>query len=309
MALAPSIGDLVTLGTIIASIVKAVNETSGASAEYQELVTELTAFCDMLYVVRGTLDTISVSPINQAALNSIHGEILRCQSLVTAFVDTIRPYHRALNAAGGTNRRRHSMRVIFRKVWWALFRKEDVTKIQAKMNGHRLQLSVLLKSLSFATQIVASTHLTTHVGYSRQHGLEIVDFMNKTLIIPWELCFSWDKMRLTLQSYYQHTPGQIQAEWGDYTLFCEDLAGLQVDIYRNFKHVRKGMKLTMAALTWRRVPEGRLSTYKCTRCPLSVSVEHISESGWVEWQVLDSMSPDSRAHSGYLAPGVVERRN
>ncbi|KAJ3510757.1 hypothetical protein NLJ89_g4490 [Agrocybe chaxingu] len=266
MALAPSIGDLVTLGNVIASIVKAVNETSGASAEYQELVAELTAFCDMVYFVKDTLGTVSVSPSNQAALNLIHGEVLRCRALVNAFVDTIRPYHQALNATGGTSRRRHSLRVIFRKVWW-------------RSSGRKMSRRF---SLSFIVQITTSTQMTTKVGFGREHGLEIVDLMGKTFSIPWELCFPWDKLRVTLKSYYQDTPGQTQVEWGDYTLFCEDLADLQVDVYRQFKQLKKGMKLTMAALTWRQTPTGRLSEYKCTRCPRSISVDPLPESGWVE---------------------------
>ncbi|CAA7271312.1 unnamed protein product [Cyclocybe aegerita] len=286
MAFAPSIGNLVTLSTIIASIVRAVNETSGASAEYKELVDELNSFCNMLTILRHTLENTTVSPNNELAFNSIHMEMARCRALVDAFVDTIHPYHRALNAAGGTGRRRRSLRVIFRKVWWALFRQEDVTKVQLRMMSHRLQIVVLLNSLSLpVVQAAASNEITTQVGYKRENGIEIVDFMNKTFVIPWELCYSLLKIRLTLQSYYQHTPGQTQAEWGDYTLFCEDLGGLQVDVRDHYDQLRRGMRLTMAALTWRHLPEGRLSEYKCTQCPRTISVEHIDYLGWVEWEV------------------------
>ncbi|KAJ3517326.1 hypothetical protein NLJ89_g587 [Agrocybe chaxingu] len=191
MAFAPSIGDLVTLGTIIASIVKAVNETSGASAEYKDLVQELESFCSMLAILRRILQNAPISPDNEFALNSIHMEMARCRALVDAFVDTIKPYHRALNATGGTNRQRHSLRVIFRKVWWALFRKEDVSKVHMKMMSHRLQIVFLLNSLSLPiVPAAASNEITTQVGYKRENGIEIVDFMNKTFVIPWELCYS-----------------------------------------------------------------------------------------------------------------------
>ncbi|CAA7271293.1 unnamed protein product [Cyclocybe aegerita] len=285
MALAPSIGDLVTLGTVISSIVKAVNETSGASAEYKELVDELNSFCNMLTIMRRTLENATISPDNELAFNSIHMEMNRCRALVDAFVDTIKPYHRALNAAGGTSRRRHSLRVIFRKVWWALFR-EDVSKVQTRMMSHRLQIVFLLTSLSVpVTQAAVSNQVTTQVGYSRETGLEIIDFMGESFVFPWELCHSWEKMSLAIQAYYKHKPGQQEVEWGDYTLFCEDLGGIQVDRHYPFRHVRKGMRLRMAALTWRATDNGRLSQYECTRCHRRLPVHDIVESGWVEWKV------------------------
>ncbi|KAJ3517321.1 hypothetical protein NLJ89_g588 [Agrocybe chaxingu] len=159
------------------------------SAEYKDLVDELNSFCNMLAVLRCTLQNAPISPDNEFVLNSIHMEMARCRALVDAFIDTIKPYHRALNATGGTSRRRHSLRVIFRKVWWALFRKEDVSKVQARMMSHRMQIVVLLNSLSVPGAV---TGVPSKVGYRRVNGLEFVDLMGKTVIFPWELCYSWE---------------------------------------------------------------------------------------------------------------------
>ncbi|CAA7266884.1 unnamed protein product [Cyclocybe aegerita] len=139
-----SLGDIVALAQIITLIANALREGSGASEEYRNLIDDLFAFCRTLDNVKDFLEQLESTPSNEKVRSGIYEEILRCRALVNSFLAVIAPYYRALHGQVLTRRRSFSVRVVFRKVWWALFRREDVARVQKRIIAHQMNLVILI---------------------------------------------------------------------------------------------------------------------------------------------------------------------
>ncbi|KAJ3517311.1 hypothetical protein NLJ89_g572 [Agrocybe chaxingu] len=181
MVLESPTDDLANLAGILSSIVEDTRETSELSAIEHGFIRDITSS------IEATLAMIADSSASKAALDSMHGDIIRYYcSLAKACIHRIRPYHQA----GGASPRQHSLLVFFRKFQWALFPKQHAMKVH-------LKTLVFFGRLSRAPGFEASTQIMTHVDYRRDHGIEIVDFGNQAFVVPGELCYSLDFGNLT----------------------------------------------------------------------------------------------------------------
>ncbi|KAJ3508106.1 hypothetical protein NLJ89_g5937 [Agrocybe chaxingu] len=183
-----SLGDIVALAQIITLIANALKEGSGASEEYQDLIDDLFAFCRTLDNVKDFLEQLEATPINEKVRHGIYEEILRCRALVNSFLAAIAPYYRALRGQVRTSRRRFSMRVVFRKVWWALFRREDVARVQKRIMAHQMNLVIFITTTSVEKRAIASD-MPKRMQLSEANAIEVVDFCGESILLPEAACF------------------------------------------------------------------------------------------------------------------------
>ena len=136
MPFAPSsVGDIVAIVTLAVQIGEALDDSRGASNDYQELIDELDAFRNALSFVDEDLDTTSL-PENLLRLTKIESD--KCRKMMEKFLNSIEGY-KVLREKGRSS--------IWRKIIWSLFKSKEVAAFRGKISRHQQHLSLLIQTL------------------------------------------------------------------------------------------------------------------------------------------------------------------
>ena len=130
-----SIGDIIAIVTLAVQIGEALNDSRGASNDYQELIDELDAFRNALSFVDEDLDTTSL-PENLLRLTKIESD--KCRKMMEKFLNSIEGY-KVLREKGRSS--------IWRKIIWSLFKSKEVAAFRGKISRHQQHLSLLIQTL------------------------------------------------------------------------------------------------------------------------------------------------------------------
>lgn len=130
-------GDFLATASLIHSIVKALEESSGASAQYQGVVKALKS----LKVVVTKLKDASEIPQDDPVLVDV---IQGCEGTISRFLDRTRKYDRRLSS----NVSRKDWRTTLSKIKWQLYSKNEVQEFQIEVQTHVCALLLLLDGFS-----------------------------------------------------------------------------------------------------------------------------------------------------------------
>ena len=134
-----SFGDFVDGIELIRQLINAVKDGAGSSREYQDLVHELYSLERALLEVKQAQITDELRPqriaVEQAAL--------QCQETISQFLLKISKYQLSFRVGGSGSTWRDGLR----KIQWALYRKEDVQRFRAQIQGHTSSIMTLLMTM------------------------------------------------------------------------------------------------------------------------------------------------------------------
>ena len=134
-----SVGDFVAGIELIRQLIKALEDTAGSSAEYRGLIKELYSLERALLEVKH-LDLDDSQHAQHVALRQA---ATQCQQTIDEFLVKIRKFQPALRTGGSKS----SWRDGLRKVEWALYKKDDVERFRAQLNGHTTSINILLMTV------------------------------------------------------------------------------------------------------------------------------------------------------------------
>lgn len=129
-----SIGDFIAVADLARSIVRALSESRGSTADYKSLCEVLFSLDRSLHVASAIFLHPSSGPgtsLDMGPLNGIHYELGRCRRLMEEFLISSKKYTEALLNGQGSRFKRE-----WRKVTWCLYKTEDVQKLQENLKGH-----------------------------------------------------------------------------------------------------------------------------------------------------------------------------
>ncbi|KAI8632768.1 hypothetical protein F5Y19DRAFT_462581 [Xylariaceae sp. FL1651] len=182
-----SVGDIITVGTLVHNIIRAIDERKGAAADYQSCVSTLRSLYSCINTIKDSLKfTQNASKLELheiAFINGLMYEMNTCRDLLNVFLKSTFKYTasflpiseaRKLEEAqtviplfreGRTSMKR--LDKIWKKVSWAAFWDEDVRKLERDLQGHlsALQLyETFLQQFSInrVEKSTAETVLVTH---------------------------------------------------------------------------------------------------------------------------------------------------
>ena len=133
-----SVGDLVAGLKVIKDAVEAVKDTKGASADYTALIAEISSLQDGLEAIDDLRLGYRGFPKQQIAIDRA---IEACRKCVDDFATSIAKYQPHLkNQATGVISS-------YRKIRWALCKKEDVAVFRSRLERHTSSINMLILSL------------------------------------------------------------------------------------------------------------------------------------------------------------------
>ena len=140
-----SVGDFVSGINLIRELIKALEDSAGSSAEYRHLIQEIYGLERALLEVKH-LDLEQSQLPQHVALKQV---AVQCQATIDGFLNKIRKFRPALGNGGS----RSSWKDGLRKIEWALYKKDDVHKLRAQLNGHTTSINILLMTLQLYVPI------------------------------------------------------------------------------------------------------------------------------------------------------------
>lgn len=138
-----SFGDIVTLLGLTKRCCQALCESTGASRDYQDLVSELSSFASLLEYIQAIFDSANSNrSMNIAQVRKeLELTLKEAKKTLQGFNAAILSYKASLGARGGTGSR---VRDSWRKIGWALFKASEVGDMRKKLADYQEKLSLLL---------------------------------------------------------------------------------------------------------------------------------------------------------------------
>jgi hypothetical protein len=131
-----SLGDILQLCILVKDLITALDSSRGSSAEYQELIRELSALDRVLLEV----EQLSWKCVGTAELNALQQTVkqatLQCRQPIQEFLTRIRKFEKHLGEAHSIGMLK-TARDAYWKVHWAVSYKVELQKFRTIINGHK----------------------------------------------------------------------------------------------------------------------------------------------------------------------------
>ena len=139
-----SFGDIITICIIIKDLVKALDDSRGASAEYQEVIRELWALDRVLLEVELLWRTCESTVELNALRVTAHRMTDQCRQSIEAFIKKVKKFRPSLRDGGSGN----VLKDATMKIRWQATHAHDLTKFRAEINAHCSAINMLLLTAS-----------------------------------------------------------------------------------------------------------------------------------------------------------------
>ncbi|KAI0429248.1 hypothetical protein F5Y09DRAFT_264080 [Xylaria sp. FL1042] len=322
-----SVSDFIAVAGLVHDIIRAISEHNGAVAQYQSCVSTLKSLHSCICAIKEGLkfaqDVSNVDLHEVALLNGLRYEMSICRDLLNAFLDSTYKYTASLLPSGQARKLNEAQDVIslfrlgkasvtrleaaWKKVSWAVFRKEDVRKLEKDLQGHLEALHLYLSSLELlalfrlgkravGTELaIRDTEATVmNIWNSLKPVLDVLnalppkisdqlnkcqpiffeDGLGRLIELPREFCVSKERFERHLEILFQDLPGHDKVIKKQYQL--EDPTGttfISADAWH--LKVTAGVKIAMTFLFKLNARAQGATTQICPKCE---AVNHRSNS-------------------------------
>lgn len=133
-----SAGDFIAALNLVHTVVDALRSSGDSSTEYRELISQLYTLETALISVK----RIELDDTQHAEHVALMQAAAQCQRTIDAFWEKIKKYQPSLRS-GGTG----SVKDGWRKIRWAVCRKEDLARFKADLTGHTESIEMLLTTV------------------------------------------------------------------------------------------------------------------------------------------------------------------
>jgi hypothetical protein len=135
---------VIAVSILIKDVFIALDDSTGASAEYQELCRELWALDRALLEV----ELLSRSCDTSVELNALSHTVRRvadqCKECIEGFLVKIKGYERSLRDGGRGEGKMGRVCDVGRKIRWGLTQKGELARFRAEINAHSSAINMLL---------------------------------------------------------------------------------------------------------------------------------------------------------------------
>ena len=142
-----SVGDFVAGIVLVKDLIRALDESSGSSAEYRNLINEL----ESLKWALELLQELQIDESQRDRRRALEQVAFQCWNIIENFVRRTAKFNAALGDARAQNQPGQTQlskwRVALKKAQWSLNKKEDIAKVRAEIMGHTLILNALMSQM------------------------------------------------------------------------------------------------------------------------------------------------------------------
>lgn len=135
-----SVGDIITICLLAKSIVEALDDSRGSSAEYQGLVSEIRSLEYSLLEVEQFTRSWRDSSTSASLQLECSKLVMECRKTLEAFRDYLKKYDSSLSKDPRTG----ILRRAGAKIKWHLLTKDTVARFRSELAGHSNALNMMM---------------------------------------------------------------------------------------------------------------------------------------------------------------------
>ena len=145
-----SVGDIITLSLLIKNLAKSLDDSRGASAEYQAITRELSSLEHALSQVEKVFTTFNRTGDLNALDQTANQCVQQCRECIMKYKEKTEKFEGSLQVGGSGN--------IFRdttsKLRWQAFEKDDLPNFRVELHAHCMFINMLLTSAALFVFLV-----------------------------------------------------------------------------------------------------------------------------------------------------------
>ena len=145
-----SVGDIITLSLLIKNLAKSLDDSRGASAEYQAITRELSSLEHALSQVEEIFTTFNRSGELNALDRTANQCVEQCREYIMKYKERTKKFERSLQAGGSSNKFRDTTL----KLRWQAFEKDDLPEFRVELHAHCIFINMLLTSAALYVSLV-----------------------------------------------------------------------------------------------------------------------------------------------------------
>ena len=134
-----SAGDFISALNLVSTVIDALREVGGASAEFRGVVRELLTLETALIRVK----RVDLDDSQSDARVALQQAASRCQHTIDEFWTTVQKYQPHLGRGGSGSRVKDG----WMKIKWSLCKREDLERFKADIRGHAVSIELLLMTI------------------------------------------------------------------------------------------------------------------------------------------------------------------
>jgi hypothetical protein len=138
-----SVGDVIAVSILIKDVFKALHDSDGASAQYQQLSRELWALDRALLEVELLSRTTDTSTELNALRHSARRVVEQNKECLERFLTKVQKFEISMRGGSG-----NMLRDAAKKIRWALTQTDELARFRTEINGHSSSLNMLLITAS-----------------------------------------------------------------------------------------------------------------------------------------------------------------
>jgi len=151
-----SVGDFIAALQLVSTIINALRDSSESSTEYIALLSQLLTLETALLRVK----RLEADDEQRAEVIALRQAACQCQRTIDVFLEKITKYQPSLRTGGSGSGVRNG----WRKIQWALCKKEDLLRFKADLVGHTESIELLLTTLHIRSTALGQTTATETTG-------------------------------------------------------------------------------------------------------------------------------------------------
>lgn len=230
-----SFGDIVSGIDLIKDLIRALEDSTGSSAEYRQLVSELR-------YLKKALKDISKLDLD-ASLEADKSALMQagflCEELIDSFVKKNAKYNNAFTANGDISK----WRTNWRKLKWAVDKKAEVDKFRAAIMGHTQTLQAQLTIIQLQGTTLEAKKADAHRHATEQSLEQMAQQTSKDIRLIMQ------KQESNLQVFEQQNQ-MLQTEMQKHFQQATDAFNIIVSLKSFFQSLPPQVLLDQPAVLW-----------------------------------------------------------
>lgn len=139
-----SVGDIISLCSVIQKLVKALDESHGSARDYRDLIEELQALETAIKEIeRLSIENSNVLEFGPLFETAGRGAA-RCRQEIESFLKSIEKYRKHFGEYGSKN----AVKANIAKARWQISQRDEVVKFRAHISAHSRSISLLLSAIN-----------------------------------------------------------------------------------------------------------------------------------------------------------------
>ncbi|OCK75081.1 hypothetical protein K432DRAFT_271905, partial [Lepidopterella palustris CBS 459.81] len=206
-----SVGDIISVCVVVNNLIRALDDCRGSSAEYQEVIRELSALKDALQKVDAFSRSGASSVELKALCHSLNAATTQCRCIMESFFQKITKYKKYLREGGSGNLIKDSC---FKAIW-QVSQHADLARFRSEITAYTTTISILLGTANVALIQLNGKNLSSLLQHTEQKNDDAFTGLKNLLTNVYDQLRRTNETVAEEKNIINHATNMFRLSWKD----------------------------------------------------------------------------------------------